>query len=166
MAGDAQGREGYRDELLQLVKAGGLDGRVRLVGHCDDMPAAFALAHVAVVASTEPEAFGRAATEAQVMSCPVIATDLGAPPETVLWQGREPGSITGWLVPPGDAAGLAEALANALSLDPSSRAAMGARARAHVLGQFSLAAMKSKTLAVYDRLLGTALAGAGRSKTP
>ncbi len=41
------------------------------------------LSDLAIVASIEPEAFGRVATEAQAMGCPVIATDIGAPPETV-----------------------------------------------------------------------------------
>lgn len=157
MAGDAQGRDGYRAELEQLISAGGLEGRVRLVGHVEDMPAAFALAHVAVVASTEPEAFGRAATESQVMGCPVIATAIGAPPETVLWDATK-GGTTGWLVPPGDAAALAAALRSALTLGSEGRSQMGSRARAHVLERFSLEAMRQATLEVYDRLLGTQLA--------
>jgi glycosyltransferase involved in cell wall biosynthesis len=125
----------------------------------DDMPAAFLAAHVAVVASTEPEAFGRAATEAQVMGTPVIATDIGAPPETVLSAQRFGAeAATGWLVPPGDAGRLADALAAALALTPEQRAGMGARARAHVAERFSLAVMKRQTLEVYDQLLGTQMA--------
>jgi glycosyltransferase involved in cell wall biosynthesis len=161
LAGDDQGRTGYRAELAGQIARLGLAGKVRLVGHCDDMPAAFLLARVAVVASTEPEAFGRAATEAQVMGCPVIATAIGAPPETVLAQpGVEAGAETGWLVPPGDAAALAARLAEALDLDPRQRRAMGERARAHVLTRFSLEGMKRQTLAVYDDLAGLRLAAA------
>jgi glycosyltransferase involved in cell wall biosynthesis len=136
-----------------------LENRVRLVGHVDDMAAAFLAAHVAVVASTEPEAFGRAATESQVVGTPVISTNIGAPPETVLSSPRvAEDAATGWLVPPADAAQLADALAAALALPPEERARMGARARAHVLDSFSLKAMKEQTLKVYDRLLGTKLA--------
>jgi hypothetical protein len=36
-------------------------------------------------------------------------------------------------------------------------AAMGRRARAHVLAHFTLRAMKEQTLAAYDQLLGTDL---------
>lgn len=158
LAGDAQGREAYRENLLNQIAAAGLVGRIRLVGHVADMPAALATAHLAVVASTEPEAFGRTATEAQVMGCPVIATAIGAPPETVLGRPKVPeGEATGWLVPPGDAAALAQAIAEALALTPEARRAMGARARAHVMASFSLNAMKSLTLAVYDELLHTRL---------
>jgi glycosyltransferase involved in cell wall biosynthesis len=158
LAGDAQGRQGYLQSLHSQVAQAGLQHQVRLVGHVEDMAAAYLVAHVTVVASTEPEAFGRAAIEAAAMGSPVIATAIGAPPETVLAEpavGRD--AITGWLVPPGDAASLAERLAVALALDPAERAAMAGRARAHVLAQFTVEAMQSRTLAVYDGLIGTLL---------
>ena len=41
-------------------------------------------ASVVTVPSTEPEAFGRSAVEAQAMGTPVVVSDLGAVPETVL----------------------------------------------------------------------------------
>jgi hypothetical protein len=52
---------------------------------------------------------------------------------------------------------LAAAIDAALSLSPADRAALGTRARAHVLQSFTLDAMCRSTLAVYDGLLGTAL---------
>jgi len=159
LAGDAQGRGGYEASLIDSIRSAGLENKVRLVGHVDDMAAAFLAAHVAVVASTEPEAFGRAAAEAQVMGTPVISTNIGAPPETVMSAPRvAEDAATGWLVPPADATRLADALAAAIALPPEERARMGARARAHVLGSFSLRTMKEQTLKVYDRLLGTKLA--------
>lgn len=158
LAGDAQGRETYRRRLEDEIRAAGLEGRVILPGHVEDVPAALAVAHLAVVASVEPEAFGRVATEAQAMGCPVIATDIGAPPETVAAApniGAD--EVTGWLVPPGDADRLAEAMAEALGLSPEARQAQGERARTRVLTRFSLTAMRLDTLDVYDRLLGTHL---------
>jgi glycosyltransferase involved in cell wall biosynthesis len=159
LAGDAQGRGAYRSGLVAQIHAAGLDERVRIVGHEDDMAAAFRVAHVAVVASVEPEAFGRAATEAQVMATPVIATDIGAPPETVLGRpGVSMHRATGWLVPPADPQRLAEALTEALAMTADEHTRMGARARTHVLNAFSLKQMKQQTLQVYDALLGTHLA--------
>jgi len=159
-AGDDQGRAAYRDQLVRQAGELGLSDFVRFPGHVADVAAALAAAHVAVVASTEPEAFGRAATEAQAMRCPVIATNIGAPPETVIPAGAEGiGEATGWLVPPGDPAVLAEALGRALALTEQERSALGTRARAHVAANFTLDAMKRATLAVYDELLGTDLAG-------
>lgn len=158
LAGDAQGRDGYKAQLEDEIESAGLGGRVRLVGHVADMPAAYATAHLAVVASTEPEAFGRVGTESQIMGCPVIATAIGAPPETVLSVPPvTEGERTGWLVQPGDAEALADAIAAAVSLSAQDRSALGTRARAHVLRSFTLDAMCRQTLAVYDTLLGTRL---------
>ncbi len=88
LAGDAQGRVAYENELKTLIRSQGLDEMVKLVGHVADMAAAYKLADVVVVASREAEAFGRAAAEAQAMGCPVIATDIGAPPEFLNLGGR------------------------------------------------------------------------------
>jgi glycosyltransferase involved in cell wall biosynthesis len=156
LAGDAQGRDSYQSELEKLIARSGLAGRVQLVGHCDDMPAAFALAQVAVIASTSAETFGRTSIEAQAMGCPVIVSALGATPETI-----EPiesdGSGTGWLVPPGDIDVLVNRIWTALRLTALERSKIGTRARAHVTALFQLAEMQVKTLAVYDELLGTRL---------
>jgi glycosyltransferase involved in cell wall biosynthesis len=159
LAGDAQRRGAYKAALQQQIDEAGLTDRVLLVGHEDDMAGAFRASHVAVVASIEPEAFGRAATEAQVMATPVIATDIGAPPETVLGRPGVPASrATGWLVPPEDAVSLADAIAEALAMSGTEHTRMGQRAREHVLKSFSLRQMKQQTLQVYDQLLGTKLA--------
>jgi glycosyltransferase involved in cell wall biosynthesis len=159
MAGDAQGRDGYVTELEHAIAANGLQGKVRLVGHVDDMPAAFAAAHVAFVGSIEPEAFGRAGAEAQAIGCPVISTNIGAPPETVKAPPRVTAEDrTGWLVPPGDLAAYELALSEALALTPTQRAAMAKRARRNVLDTFTTAAMQRQTLEVYDKHLGTDLA--------
>jgi glycosyltransferase involved in cell wall biosynthesis len=158
LAGDAQGRRSYAEALRAQIARLGLEGRVLLVGHVEDMAAAYAAAHVTVVASTEPEAFGRAAIEAAAVACPVIATDIGAPPETVLAGPTAPDSeTTGWLVPSGDAEALAGRLAGALALEPSARARIGERARRHTVANFSVEAMQLSTLGVYDRLLATQL---------
>jgi glycosyltransferase involved in cell wall biosynthesis len=152
MAGDAQGRDTYRKELEQLIARYKLADHVRLVGHCDDMPAAFALAQVTVIASTSAETFGRTSIEAQAMGCPVIVTDIGAAPETIVTDRQ---SFTGWVVPCRDAASIAGRIAEALMLSPDERGALGARARRHVAARFTLGQMQRGTLAVYDELLGT-----------
>jgi glycosyltransferase involved in cell wall biosynthesis len=153
LAGDHQGREAYRDQLLEQIEAAGLTGRVLLVGHEDDMPGAFGAAHIAVVASSEPEAFGRTAVEGQAMGCPVIATRHGAPPETVIAPpDAGPERQTGWLTQPGDAADLAAHLAEALALPDAARQQLGANARTNVQENFTSSLMKSKTLLVYNEV--------------
>jgi len=154
LAGDPQGRDSYVKELDALIESRGLTGIVRRVGHCTDMPAAFLAASVVTVPSTEPEAFGRSAVEAQAMGTPVVVSDLGAVPETVLSPPTVlPQERTGWRIPPGDADALAEAIGQALSLGASARIALGNRARAHVERHFSLERMVSSTLDVYSALL-------------
>ncbi len=154
LAGDEQGRTTYTKELDQLIAKAGLTGIVKRVGHCADMPAAYMAAAVVTVPSTEPEAFGRTSAEAQAMGVPVVVSDLGAMPETVLAPPDVPDERrTGWRVPAGDAAALADAIHKALSLGASMREAMAYRARIHVESLFSLEQMCTSTLEVYARLL-------------
>ncbi len=154
MAGDDQGRADYAEELKTKIDEAGLTDRVKLVGHVSDVPAAFAAASIAVQPNTEPEAFGRAAVEAQAAGVPVVVSDLGAVSETVLAPPTvPPQKRTGWTVPPGDPKALAEALSEALQSSGEMRRRTGARGRAHANARFSLAAMQQKTLGVYRSIL-------------
>ena len=147
MIGSDQGRSEYRKELETAIEDKGLGSHVRIVDHCDDMPAAYMLSTVAVSASTDPEGFGRVPVEAQAMGRPIIATDHGGAKETVL-DGQ-----TGWLTPPGDSAALATAIEHALSLTQNQRAILATRAMAHVADHFTKDIMADKTLDVYADLL-------------
>lgn len=158
LAGDAQGRDGYVEGLQARIAELGLGDTVRIVGHVDSIAAAYLAAHVTVVPSTKPEAFGRSVIEASAMGSPVIATDIGAPPETV----KAPPAVeeiqaTGWLVPPSAPKALADGVAHALAMSDAERVAMGTRSREHVLGNFTTELLQVRTLAVYDRLLGSDL---------
>jgi len=148
--GSDQGRTGYREELERKIREHGLTGVVRLTDHCAEMPVAYRLATVVVSPAIEPEAFGRVIVEAQAMGKPVIISAAGACRETVL-EGE-----TGWVVPPGDADGLAHALEQALSLPPERLEEVGKRARAFVESRYTKTRMCEATLAVYAELLGIA----------
>lgn len=147
LAGDDQGRADYRAELEAAIAAGGLCDHVRITGHCDDMPAAYLVADMAIAPSLDPEAFGRTAVEPQAMGRPVLASNHGAATETV-----EAGR-TGWLVAPGDAEAWSHALAAAIALPPAERAAMGEAARVRARRLYSVDAMCEATLKVYARIL-------------
>ena len=148
LAGDDQGRSGYRAELEAAIAAAGLGDSVRLVGHCDDMPAAYLRSPTSPARPRSmPEAFGRTAVEPQAMGRPVLAADHGAPRETVV------DGETGWLVAarrrrrPGP-----RAIGERDRRRPAAaRAAMGAAARARARRLYSLEAMCEATLAVYAR---------------
>lgn len=153
MVGDDANGKSDTDVLTARASKLSLGGRVRFVGRCEDMPAAYMLADVVVSASTRPEAFGRVAAEAQAMGIPIVATDHGGSREIV-----RP-NVTGWLVPPDDPRALADAINSALNLDDTKRAALATAARAHVVANFSLDMMCTRTLAVYKDVLENAKQG-------
>ena len=141
------GNENYHRELETYIENSGLAGSVRIVNHCDDMPAAYMLSTVVVAPSLEPEGFGRIAIEAQAMGRPLIATDHGGARETIL---RDE---TGWLITPGDVRGLTTALNEALSLDAGQRAKLATHAMSHISAHFTNDTMCAGTLDVYAELL-------------
>ncbi len=147
LVGSTEGREAYCEELNTLVKAEGLEGRVQIKGHCEDMAVALMLSDVVVSATTVPEGFGRVAVEAQAMGRPVIATAHGGSMETVI------DGETGWLVPVGDVDAMAAALGEAIALPTETREAVALRAREHVMTRFSVDHMCNATLALYQDVL-------------
>jgi glycosyltransferase involved in cell wall biosynthesis len=136
----------HADELRRAISAMGLGETARIVGPCDDMPAAYLAADMLAAPSILPESFGRSVAEAGAMGRPAVASRLGGPAETVS------DGVTGWLVPPGDAAAWSAALDIAVSLDGAARAAMGGRARTRVRERYSLSAMMAATFELYGRL--------------
>jgi len=142
----------FTGEIVARAKALGILDRLRFAGHCSDMPAALALATAVVVPSLRPEPFGRTVVEAQAMERVVIAASHGAATETVL------AGQTGIPVPPSDATALCEALRVVLEAPPEALSAMGWHARQHVLRHYTVEAMQTATLRVYDELLGSSLA--------
>jgi glycosyltransferase involved in cell wall biosynthesis len=156
IVGGVESGSGYPDEVRGLISALRLGEVVRMVGPCDDMPAAYLLADVAVAPSTiAPEPFGRVSVEAQAMGRPVIVTDMGGLGETLM------PAATGWLVPPDDPAELANALDLALAMPEDARARLAQRARRFVVQHFSSEEMCKKTLAIYRELLEGAPAAPG-----
>ncbi len=147
LAGDAQGREGYLQELNAAVAAGDLDGDVVITGHLADMPAAYLAADAVALPSIEPEAFGRSAVEAQAMGRVVIASAAGGYLETI-----EDGE-TGFLIKPGAIETWAAALDHVMTMSPAERAAIGAKASAGARARYSKEALQAATLGVYHRLL-------------
>ena len=153
LIGSDQGRTKYREELEDSIKNKNLGGHVRLVDHCNDMPAAYMLASIVVCPSTDPEGFGRIPVEAQAMGRPIIASDHGGAQETII-RGE-----TGWLVKPGDATELARAIDEALSLTANQRSILATRAMAHIAHHFTREQMMDKTLDVYAELLKGEMSG-------
>jgi len=145
--GDKNENPSHTEQLEKLIAELNLTDRVKFVGHCTDMPAALILADVVVSASsTEPEAFGRIAVEAQAMGKPVIASAHGGSLETVL------NRRTGWLVKPRDTVSLAEALREAIS-DDALRKKLGSEGQKWVQENFTVSKMCRSTLDLYQQIL-------------
>lgn len=137
----------FRDKLMSVIEDKKLEGFVRIIDGCDDMPAAYMLADVVVSASTDPEAFGRVVAEAQAMEKVVVATNHGGATETVL-EGK-----TGWLIPPKNAKILAEKIREIFNMKVDKRKKMGETARAHIKKSFTMSEMCAKTLKIYKEIL-------------
>jgi alpha-maltose-1-phosphate synthase len=88
------------------------------------------------------EPFGLINLEAMACGTPVVASRVGGIPEVVV------DGETGWLVPPGEPAALAEALRGALA-DPARAKRMGEAGRRRVEAHFSWDRIAERTLAVY-----------------
>lgn len=137
LVGDAQGRAAYVAELK--AQAEGLN--VVFAGHRADMDLIYAAADIVLCPSTDPEAFGRTAAEAQAMNRPVIASDHGGAVEVVL------DGVTGWRVNPGDPTALASAIRRVDKLT-----GLGV-ARDRILNRYSKKALQTALLDVYANLL-------------
>jgi glycosyltransferase involved in cell wall biosynthesis len=154
-AGDDQGRTGYRQEVEAAIIQAGLSDQVRLVGHCADMPAAYLLCDLALLPTTKPESFGRAAVEPQAMGRPVIASAHGGTVETVV------DGVTGWLAAPGETDAWAAAIRTALDLGPDGRRRMGEAGAKRARRLYSVDAMCEATLEAYRRVLAARLTKVG-----
>lgn len=129
VVGDGDARAGFEAEAAQRRLA----NRVTFVGRLSDadLLAAYQAADVVVSPSTSAaEAFGLVALEAQACGTPVIASRLPGV-RTVVRDGE-----TGWLVTPGSADALTEALARVRD-DAAMRLSCGRRARAWIERRFT-----------------------------
>jgi glycosyltransferase involved in cell wall biosynthesis len=152
--GEHHGQLRYLRALRRRARMHGIDTLLRMTGSCADIPAALAAADVVVVPGLQPPLSGRAAAEAQALGRPVIATTVGALPETVLCPPRMPDQLrTGWLVRPGNVGELARATAAALALNVTAYEALGARARQFAEFMFSPQSVAEAIRGVYTSLL-------------
>jgi len=153
--GEDLGRSRYVGELWDLVQATGTSDVIRTSGPVDDLPAAYAAATVVVSAATQPEGLQRAILEAQAMGRPVIISDAGAGPDSVLAPPVvSEDRMTGLLIAAEDPAELAAALVRLLSLPDSAHRAIGSRGRAWVTSRFDAAATAEPLLRLYSEVTG------------
>ena len=140
--------DGPRRSVLQRqIRAAGLGARVHLLGRVpDETVHSWYAGATLFVHPTLYEGSSLVTLEAMAHRRAVVATTAGGIPDKVV-----PG-VTGWLVPPGDAAALARALHSALA-SRARLAAMGEAGRAIVEQRFSWTVVTDRLMALYREVL-------------
>lgn len=126
------GVDGANTELTSQIAALGLTGNFHLLGERSDMARITAALDVACSSSAFGEGFPNVIGEAMSCAVPAVVTDVGDSAWVVGDSGR--------VVPPSSPESLASALCEVLELPSDERRALGLRARARVMAEFSLSA--------------------------
>mgnify|MGYP006082197291 CR=1 FL=1 len=145
--GSDQGRDVYTKKLKRLCEQYRLTTQLKFIDHCKNMPLAYKISDLVVSASTEPEAFGRVAIEAQSMEKPIIASDIGGSNETII------NNVTGFLFESNNSASLGKKLIEALNLDESRLKSIGVEGRKNIIKKFNVEKMCFSTYSEYKKLL-------------
>jgi glycosyltransferase involved in cell wall biosynthesis len=141
----------FREELERLLVRLDLRGKVTLTGYQSDILPYLAAMDVVVIPSLK-DGLSMAKLEAMVLERPVVVSEVGGLPEGIAH------GVTGFLVPPGDAAALAEAL-DPLMRDAELRRWIGERARAEVLAHYTAESMIRNLEAAYSDVFAGANGG-------
>jgi mannosyltransferase len=137
----------FANDLKARIAAAALQSRVVITGDVPIEQVERWYRRLTIYAFTSRnEGFGLTLIEAMSSGAALVASRAGAA-ELVVEDG-----VTGVLTPPGDVDALVAAL-EPLLRDPASAAAMGGRARAHVIADFSLDAEANKIAGVYRTLV-------------
>ena len=145
--GSDQGRDLYKKKLIRLSEQHRLSNQIRFINHCKDMALAYKVSDIVVSASTEPEAFGRVAVEAQSMETPIVASNIGGSNETIIDE------KTGFLYEAGDAKALSKKILKLLYLDETLLKSIGTEGRKNIVQKFNVEKMCFSTYSEYKRLL-------------
>ena len=138
---------GFANELKKRIEAAGLSPRVVMTGELpiEDLPRWYQRLTIYAFTSRN-EGFGLTLIEAMSSGAALVASRAGAA-ELVVEDG-----VTGMLTPPGDVDALVAAL-EPLLRDSAAAAAMGERARARVIAEFSLDVEANRIAEVYRTLV-------------
>jgi glycosyltransferase involved in cell wall biosynthesis len=138
LAGDGELRRAIEDAVGEL----GLQQQIVFLGTRRDVPEILAAADSFVMPSLW-EGLSLALMEAMASSLPVVATDVSGSRLAVL------DGVTGWIVEPGDAHALDEAMDRILE-DPTRSRAMGQAGRARAEELFSVRNQTERLIAIFE----------------
>lgn len=130
-------------EVKKQVSAAGLNDTVHFLGSRRDVPELLAASDSFILPSLW-EGMPVALVEAMATGLPIITTAVSGTNQVMI------DGVTGWMVPPGDADALAEAITHLLS-DPDRAASMGAAARERVATSFGAQGQAEQLAALFRR---------------
>ena len=143
IVGDGDDVTHLRDRAEALAVADLVDWHGQ-VAHAE-LPQFYQRAGVTVLPSlTESESFGMTLVEAMASGCPVVGSAIGGIPFVV----RD--NVDGLLVPPGDAAALADGLAAVLT-DPARAHELGAAGREAAVARWDWGRQEESTIRLIER---------------
>jgi L-malate glycosyltransferase len=137
----------YRDVLINKAERLGIGSRVQFTGYRRDVPALLKEVALSVLPSHSGEGLPNALMESMAAGVPVVATQVGGSPEVIGVDG-----VAGLLVPPRDAAALAQAMCRVLeNRHLAERLAQAGKRRMNAL--FSVERMVRETEELYVSML-------------
>ncbi len=145
--GSDQGRDLYKKKLIRLSEKYRLSKQIRFIDNCNDMALAYKVSDIIVSASTEPEAFGRVAVEAQSMEKPIIASNIGGSNETIIDE------KTGFLYEAGNTKSLSNKILRTLNMNETLLKSIGNEGRKNIVQKFNVEKMCFSTYSEYKKLL-------------
>jgi colanic acid/amylovoran biosynthesis glycosyltransferase len=146
LAGDGP----MRSEVEDAIRRAGLEGAITITGWISGKQVKAEIeAARALVLPSFAENMPVVIMEAMALGRPVISTYVAGIPELI-----QPGK-TGWLVPAGDDAALADAMREALEIAPDRLATMGEAGRRHMIEHHDARKEAAKLKSRFEEYLST-----------
>ncbi len=139
------GRGPEEGRLRARIAEQGVEQRVRMLGYREDLLNVFHSLDLFVIPSVEGDTIPQVLMQALAVGLPVVSTTVGSIPDVVR------NGETGYVVPPRDAAALADRIRDLVD-NPALRSRMGEAGRALVDRSYSLDRMLDELERIYQRV--------------
>ena len=146
IVGDIPSASPVKANLEEQVARLGIGGSVIFTGYREDVPEILTALDCVVLSSTRDEGVPQSVAQALAMARPVVVTDVGATAELV------ENGVTGILVPPSNAAALAEGILSVLR-EPETASQRALSGQQRVRERYSVERMAEQVERLYERLV-------------
>jgi glycosyltransferase involved in cell wall biosynthesis len=141
--------EGLLNQLKSLANILGIADNVDFLGYREDLPSIYAAFDLFFLSSRR-EGICNSLLEAMAMEVPIVATDVGGTKELMI------NGQTGYLLPPGDVEGMAQALISFVR-NEGLRRNMRKAGRDHIEDKFSFSSRLRRIETLYEKVVETGL---------